>query len=282
MLIAVAVPPPPPPKLATHLRSARAATRKQFTTTSESISGQYLLEADPNILAAGPEHTLWKYTLGLFMTIVYACGVPLGTFLVLYFTSPKRRKYHSFLIDGFKDEFYYWECVITLRKLGLSMATTLLRPWGWDLQAFASLTVLLVAITLQVRLRPYASPELNRAELSGVMVATITIFCGLVLSSPNLGNPSAVLFFVIVIATVNCAFLFYILLKLYSLTKWARRQGLTGLLESSGLLFISNRSQRAAAGEEQHKVGVESQADESSAGDDDSGGTALVVRPAAT
>jgi hypothetical protein len=110
------------------------------------------------------------------------------------------------------------QTVIMVRKILFAAISTMMEPLGADLQAFAGMLVLIIALVIQIKLEPFTRPGLNLAEVLGLMTNGMTLYLGLVIQSPNTGNTASVLL-AWVILLMNCVFLFYVLWHLVKATK---------------------------------------------------------------
>jgi len=135
----------------------------------------------------------------------------------------KYKEIYGFIYQGFKPEYYYWECIIMLRKFGFAFISVVLRPLGVDLQAYSGLLILMISLMLQLHLRPYNHGDMNFAETFGLVVFWMSLFLGITITSKNL-NPSVGIVFAWGIVLINSLFLLYILHALYKLTKVPRQQ----------------------------------------------------------
>jgi len=92
---------------------------KFFSCSPESLGFRFL-EADFNIVCFGKRHMQWLLSLGSLMLLFYAFGIPAVSYYMLYRHVHKVSKYKDvfgFIFEGFKEDCYYWEVVIMIRKL---------------------------------------------------------------------------------------------------------------------------------------------------------------------
>jgi hypothetical protein len=120
----------------------------------------------------------------------------------------------GFLYNGFKKSKFYWEFVIMLRKIVIICIVFFIGNQSIPIQALTLVLLLLNFLVLQYLTRPYASIELNQMELRSVLVASVTIFCGLYYLTKDLGENAKMLFF-IVILLANLYFLTYFSSKIF-------------------------------------------------------------------
>jgi hypothetical protein len=178
----------------------------------EAVNGDYWLTVDMAIPCWDQEHLGKVLTIGLPGVLVWVFGVPticLGV-LVRY-----RRRHdelwvklqYGFLINGYRRERFYWEFVILYRKIILICCGVFLAG-AVSVQALTVQLVLLVALFWQYDTGPYTTSALNRLELRAIMVADVTIYCGLYYLTDNLSTASSWFFF-LAIVIVNAVFLIY-------------------------------------------------------------------------
>jgi len=214
---------------------------KFFSCSKESINGNRFVEADFNIICWSPEHLAWALTLGLIIIFVYAVGIPLGFLYILRTRRADTHRYgkvFTFLYTGFKPERYYWEVVIMVRKLGIAACSIMLKPYGADIQAFATAIVVFIAVCFQLQIRPYISDDMNFVEVFGLLTVYSTLFLGLFQSSAsfNFGNESATnIAFGVIIVLINVVFLAFIFGKLFLVTYRTGKN--VGFLSAVLLLF---------------------------------------------
>jgi hypothetical protein len=120
----------------------------------------------------------------------------------------------GFLYNGFKKSKFYWEFVIMLRKILIICIVVFIGNQSIPIQALTLALLLLNFLVFQYLTRPYASDELNQMELRSILVASVTIYCGLYYLSKDLGGVAKVLFFLVMLL-VNLYFLSYFASNLF-------------------------------------------------------------------
>ena len=58
------------------------------------------------------------------------------------------RKRYGFLFSGFRAEFFFWESLIMLRKVGIAVLSVFLAPAGMEVQTYCALLLVFVATVL--------------------------------------------------------------------------------------------------------------------------------------
>ena len=61
----------------------------------------------------------------------------------------------GFLFEGYKEEFYFWEIIITARKVLLVLVIVFLSTIGSNVQVLVSIFILVCALVLQVSEKPF-------------------------------------------------------------------------------------------------------------------------------
>ncbi|CDW86060.1 UNKNOWN [Stylonychia lemnae] len=125
------------------------------------IDGEKRVKNDLQILCYVEEHIIWALGIGLPSLIVWGLGIPLFGFILLLrdhksLDSLVTRQKYGFLYRGFKRRFYYWEIVITYRKIFLIFIQIFLVQYGVITQ----------------------TQTLNELETLSLITSLLTIFCG--------------------------------------------------------------------------------------------------------
>jgi len=89
------------------------------------IEGEMRLKADLEILCWSTHHHLITFFVALPSLIVWGVGLPILAFVwltnkraeIISAKSPDIKETYGFIFGGLKTDFYFWELVITFRKL---------------------------------------------------------------------------------------------------------------------------------------------------------------------
>jgi hypothetical protein len=178
----------------------------------EIESGEYWLTVDLSIRCWNGTHSLYLLTVGVPGVVVWVFGVPLGCVGVL--TKFRKRQdeiwlklQYGFLLSGYTRHCYYWEFLILYRKVLIIICAAFINN-SIPLQALTIQVVLLFAFFLQLRVRPYVTSQLNMTETLAILVADVTIYCGLYYLTMQLSYGASWVLFMLII-TVNVAFVIY-------------------------------------------------------------------------
>merc|ERR1711871_1109036 len=132
------------------------------------------------------------YALGIPSAVLYTFGVPLLGVGILLRLKQNRRLYRSkkvdyeahvykFLYGGYTRSHYYWEAVIMIRKVLLSIIYVLFKPLGAESQGLVAFGILHLASLYHTNARPYDDPLLNKIESRALSLMTALLFVGLFL-----------------------------------------------------------------------------------------------------
>jgi len=165
--------------------------RKIFTTLScrsGLMEGDYTsyLWDDLNISCTSPGHISFIIFVALPGLIFYVFGFP----IITLYNLRKRLKEHGWtndttmfryavIVSGYTHKRWYWELVICARKVLLTMTAVFLKNYGPERQFIFANLVLMVAMMLQVRERPFSNNELNNLENWSLGILFLTLYLGL-------------------------------------------------------------------------------------------------------
>ncbi|CDW85402.1 UNKNOWN [Stylonychia lemnae] len=152
-------------------------------TNCVDIDGDSRVKNDLEILCYTGEHNIWSMAVGLPSLIVWGLGIPLFAYILLLRehksldTLMTRQKY-GFLYRGFKRRFYYWEIVITYRKIFLIFIQVFLVQQGVITQAMMVLLMLIFFMSINITKQPFQTKTLNELETLSLITSLLSIFCG--------------------------------------------------------------------------------------------------------
>jgi len=179
---------------------------------TEINSGEFWLTIDLAISCYDSKHYLYLFTVGIPAIAVWVFAVPLLCLIVLirnrrHLDELWLRLQYGFLIGGFSRERYYWEFLVTFRKVAVICCSVFFTN-SVEIQALTVQILLIGFLLLQLKVRPYTLRELNSTELSAILVADLTIYCGLYYLTESLSEGSSWFFFLLIIVS-NVLFLLY-------------------------------------------------------------------------
>jgi hypothetical protein len=166
-------------------------SRKIFTTLScrsglmEGDSTSYLWD-DLEISCDSAGHVSFIIFVGTPGVLFYILGFPV---ISLYSLGRRLKKYgwtndttmfrYAVIVSGYTHKRWYWEIVICARKVLLTMTAVFLKNYGPERQFIFANLVLMVAMMLQVRERPFSNDELNTLENWSLGILFVTLYLGL-------------------------------------------------------------------------------------------------------
>jgi hypothetical protein len=193
------------------------------------VAGKFYLAADMEEPCFEGRHLVLIFLLGMTQIIAFVVGLPM---LVLVFlcrsknSSDEGLKKHATIVryglfyGAYKDETYYWEVVITSRKIGI-VALAIFGPgMGTERQAQMALALLLICISLEIAGDPFRLVTnrfrvLGRLEIATLFVQWATMWCGsMIFASQDLENESFVMFLTVAVAVLNISMLTWLVVQL--------------------------------------------------------------------
>ena len=120
-----------------------------------------------------------------------------------------------FIYRGFKNEYYYWELVIFIKKMILIFIGSFTDMFPAESKAPILLVVISIFLLIQVRVKPYERTYLNNIETLSLLVSFLSANIGIMLYSDDLKKTST--YFLGLMITFNISFLLYWLMAFYKL-----------------------------------------------------------------
>eukprot|EP01052_Picozoa_sp_SAG31_P033263 SAG31_NODE_3735_length_3938_cov_1.264913_3_plen_180_part_00 len=122
-------------------------------------------------------------TMAVVAGSIYGLGIPIVFFLVAHNAKDRRltnnfEKKYGFLTSKMREQYYYWECMIILRKLLLSLITRYSADNAIR-QTLCNLGVLLMAVSIHIYAAPFIHSDANLAELGTLFATLIVLLVGL-------------------------------------------------------------------------------------------------------
>ena len=194
----------------------------------QMIAGEMYLAADLQEPCYEGRHLLMILTLGISQLLVFIVGLPL---LMLIFL--RRNKHleggltnhativrYGFFYAAYKEDKYYWEIILTFRKVSIVALSVFGPGLGTQRQSQMVLAVLLVCISLEIAGNPYKQDErgmqiLGRLEIAALFVQWTTMWGGsMIFSSQDPASKRFVGFLSVMLAGIN------IVLLCWSIMHW--------------------------------------------------------------
>jgi hypothetical protein len=178
-------------------------------------------------------------TLALPVAILYLLPVPIVALWKLQGsdrTSDQTLTVYGFLYSGYKEEYWYWEILVLLRKISVAAISVFLSAEvssANDLQVNSSqyqqgllaTLVISVALYVQLKLEPFEGDDLNGVESMGLVVSVVSLYLGLWTFYGSKDNDVVDTIITVLIFGINgCWFLYTIvcLFKEYKIIKYLK------------------------------------------------------------
>ena len=190
-----------------------------------SVGDHQYLAADLEELCWEGRHLLMVFLLGLTQVLLYVILLPSLVFVLLRRNNVKLRdgssglSKHATIVryglfyGAYKGESYYWELVITFRKISIIALSVFGPAMGTERQTQMVLAVLFICISLEIAGDPYKLVDesfrvLGRLEIISLFVQWSTMWGGsMIFASQDKESEGFVMFLSIVIAVENIALL---------------------------------------------------------------------------
>ena len=195
----------------------------------KTIAGVQYLRADLEARCYEGDHLVAVLTLGLGQLLIFVIG---GPALVLAFLRRNRRhpggglsrhvvmvRFGLFYSD-FTDSCWYWEGVLTARKIAIVAISVFGVGLGTERQAQCALFILMVCISAQIAASPLRAGtvqerSLGRLELASLFTLWMTMWCGtLIFASPGPEDTGLVIFLSLVVAVMTVGILVWLVGRL--------------------------------------------------------------------
>ena len=159
----------------------------KILTCIDSIPGtQSTLFADSSVFCNDDSYRKHRW-IGLALVIVYGFIVPimLAFWMRLQFGSirdkmftqnlKKHVEYIGNIYKPYKQEFWYWEFIMLLRKFFFSGSAVVFKMFGTEAQFLTGVIVLYIAACMQVKFRPFRCRALNTLDTVSVCASYGTL-----------------------------------------------------------------------------------------------------------
>ena len=122
--------------------------------------------------------------IGIPTLIVWVIGMPLYIFVVL--ESHRREKHndkirfrYGMLMEGYDDDYFFWESVIASRKMLVIGVSIFMSSYSVDIQAYCGILIVIFFMTMHISSNPYNSDVLDRMEKYALATAFVTLYVGM-------------------------------------------------------------------------------------------------------
>ncbi|KAJ6249788.1 insulin-like growth factor binding protein [Anaeramoeba flamelloides] len=190
-----------------------------FDCAYDSSSKNYVFQPEPNYNC----FEKWWYQFlpfSIISIVLYIIGIPILIVYLLIKNSKilTERQFDlkfGLLCTRYNKNFFFWEIVIMIRKLFLVISQIYLYNYT-VLQLIAMILILLLALIIQFRFKPYIESRHNFLESILLFISNVILFAGLVFYSNELdlysnnNNLITVLMFIIIFAVFLLLFITFL------------------------------------------------------------------------
>ena len=165
-------------------------------------------------------HLTYVVFVGITQIVLYAVGLPVLVFVFLWrhrdeLNKPVVKFRYGLFFAGFRQEKYYWECVVALRKESTVLLAVFGPQMGIPMLAHVALLVFMVQILVQMLGQPYDARQmkLQLLDVTSIVICWGTMWSGFFFYSPRPPSQKPALeFLTVLVVLVN---LMYMLVLLY-------------------------------------------------------------------
>ena len=203
----------------------------------KKIGGELYLKVDLEEPCYEGRHWGMMLGFGVGQLLMYAIGLPL---VVLLFLRHNRASLNSHVtqvrfglfFSGYKPARFFWETVITIRKVSVVMLAVFGAELGPEKQAQVAILLLMICIVFEIYGQPYLEKTerykiLGKLEISSLLIEFCTMWSGLMLFSLDDSKPSdkvAGVALTIVVIIVNTGLLIWFAVQFVRAKLYEREQ----------------------------------------------------------
>jgi len=156
------------------------------------LSGLSVLNANNAVQCYDATHNFYLLFVGVPSLIVWVCGIPLGAYLIMktYATQTEEhpdgrleemavQRQFAFLYNGYEPEYYYWELIITARKISMAFVQVAVASFGGIIQVICVLFIIQFALLLNIKSQPYLYDEQDKLETISLTISWATLMSGI-------------------------------------------------------------------------------------------------------
>ena len=174
-------------------------------------------------------HLSFALAVGVTQIILYAIGLPLIVYVFLWrhrgeLDKPVVKFRYGLFFAGFRQERYYWECVVALRKESTVVLAVFGSQMGVAMLAHVALLVFMVQILVQLMGDPYGRGHgrLQILDVGAICLCWGTMWSGFFFYTPRPPDQKAALVFLTM--TVVLVNTIYMMILLYSMCSEACKE----------------------------------------------------------
>ena len=163
------------------------------------------LEANTTINCLDTRYRQYAFIVAIPSILVWAVGLP--TMVLIIMIKRKRFLYRSsnkiifgFLYNGYKLSRFYWEFVIMYRKVIMVAIAVFLNRYSIAIQGLTIVLVVLIFLFSHHEFQPYNTFKFNHLELQALIIAAVTLYCGLYYTTNDIDSGLQLFLFIIIVA----------------------------------------------------------------------------------
>ena len=211
-----------------------------------TIAGIQYLAVDLEHRCYEGAHLVAVLLLGIGQLVVFVIGLPAFVFLLLQ----RNRKIsggldrnvvqmrYGLFFSAYREERYFWELVLTARKVGIVAISVFGRSIGTQRQAQIALLILFACACLEIAGDPYMISSdrhkiLSRLELGSLFCLWGTMWCGtLIFASQGPDEEGLVTVLSMLVAVMNIGLMIWLIFQLVLETAFENKQSrIVGVME---------------------------------------------------
>lgn len=178
-----------------------------FDCVPSGEPGVTVLSTAPDVVCGSPTWKRARNAAAIFLCI-YPIGVPLVLAGVLFVAKSRLSEMQfglrfGFLTVRYTEQSFYYELVVILRKLALSLTLTLVTSSAY-IQAGATFAILLLIFVVHGVLSPFEYPRHNRLEAAAILLVMSILKLGVMAQDGGFGDVTRSSFVVLVILCLVC------------------------------------------------------------------------------
>ena len=147
-------------------------------------STEYYLTSDYNLLCWDSNHLKYALGVGIPNILVWGIVIPIILYQILrryknHLNEHIIQKRYSFIFKGYKDEKYFWEIIIMLRKFWLVLSAVFLGDISTMIQTLVFYAIIVISAYFQMKHKPFNSEISNDLEMKSLIGSGLVIFVGM-------------------------------------------------------------------------------------------------------
>lgn len=206
---------------------------------SSPVEGKQYLKVDYRVECGTAEHSLHS-ALAVVVLLGFSVGLPVYSYFALRKDQRRAaatgRHLFSFLSDGYRARYYWWETTVMVRKLVLVGVAVLFSDSSDGLQVFMGLGVVVTFLCAHLSARPFENATQHALETAAQLVAAVSLYAGWLLTLDISDTVRHAVSVLLVLINVSLAVVFVALLMRTG------RQGAAKALRRARAAALARRS----------------------------------------